>query len=124
MHRFSLLPLRGDFSLEARHKRALQLTNIIKWASEQFDIVIVAAIGQPSSARKYWRQNISDMQIVYLQSNIEDCKLRDFKGIYSKSEFVVGKDIPFEPPLDSDIIIDTSNKSVNEVTEEALRAIF
>ena len=113
--KFSVLSKSGDFSLDARHERGLKLTNIIKWVQSKEFITIVAAIGQPPSLHEYWRSNISNFNLVYLQSDLSTCQERDFKGTYKKEQ-VVGLDIPFEPPVSPDLVFDSRIQSALSIS--------
>ena len=52
---------------------------------------------------------------------LEDCILRDTRGVYSSGVDVVGLDLPFEKPRKSDLIICDPQLSSIEIAEMALR---
>lgn len=123
LSKHEVMPKIGDFSLEARLTRAKHLVKLIKWLSDQYQIIIVAAIGQPKEARLMWKKLIKNSFFIYLRSEISSCKKRDFKGIYSLKENVFGKDLYFDEPIESDLIIDNDNISVVEVVGIILKKI-
>ena len=70
-----------------------------------------------------WKKLIKNSFFIYLRSEISSCKKRDFKGIYSLKENVFGKDLYFDEPIESDLIIDNDNISVVEVVGIILKKI-
>ncbi len=66
---------------------------------------------------------------VYVKTPLEECELRDIKGLYAKARSGEIKDFtgvssPYEPPTNPDIIIDTSKLSVSELTETVYNTII
>lgn len=123
LSKHKVMPKIGDFSLGARLTRAKHLVKLINWLSDQYEIIIVAAIGQPKEARLIWRKKIENSFFIYLKSEISSCEKRDFKGIYSLKENVIGKDIPFDEPNESDLIIENNNISANDVLQIILKKV-
>ena len=111
-----LMPRLGDFSLDARLERAPYLANIVNWLQSQFDYIIVAATGQPQEARKIFKEKFSNYTSIYLSATLEQCKKRDYKGIYQMKS-VPGIDVPFAEPLDCDHIIEVGNLSPHEIVQ-------
>ena len=59
---------------------------------------------------------------IFVSTDITECEKRDVKGLYQKARAGLIKDFsgidsPFEPPINPDIIIDTTNISVDEGVE-------
>ena len=71
--KFSVLSKSGALVLILDMK-GLKINNIIKWVQSKEFITIVAAIGQPPSLHEYWRSNISNFNLVYLQSDLRLAK--------------------------------------------------
>ena len=60
---------------------------------------------------------------VYASTPFEICEKRDNKGLYKKARQGIIKDFtgisaPYEIPLNPNIIMDTSNKSIEEAVKE------
>ena len=119
---FKIMPERGNFSLEARLQRAEMLTNLICWLEPQFECLLVAASGQPRKAREIFSKNIKTFTSVYLKADIDQCKKRDYKGIYGLKD-VVGLDLPFDEPLENDIIIEIKEMMPLEIASLILERI-
>jgi sulfate adenylyltransferase len=59
---------------------------------------------------------------------IEVCEARDVKGLYAKARAglitgFTGIDDPYEPPLDAELVIDTSVVPVSAAVESILAAL-
>ena len=119
LNKFSVLPLPGDFSLEARNARGIHLTNIVQWVNFLNYIPVVAAIGQPPSLMELWQNSIPGFCVVHLNADIQLCKERDYKATYSKQN-VVGKDIPYVSPSSPDLKFDVSQVSANYIVDQIL----
>ena len=69
-----------------------------------------------------------DFVLVHVSTPLEVCKARDRKGLYARArrgeipEFT-GISDPYEPPLDADLTIDTSQVPVDEAVELVLAAM-
>ena len=121
LSKHKIMPNLGDYSLEARLSRAKHLTNLISWLKDDFNVIIIAAIGQPKEARKIWKESIKNAYFIYLKAKISSCEKRDFKGIYSLKKNVFGKDLHFDEPNESDLIIENDDISTNKVVEIILK---
>ena len=65
---------------------------------------------------------------IYVDTPIEVCEKRDVKGLYKlarsgKIPNMTGINSPYEPPLSSDFIARTENKSIDENIKEIIEAI-
>ena len=98
------------------------LKNLVNWLEPQFDYILVAASGQPRKARDIFKTNFLKFTSVYLNTEISQCRKRDYKGIY-KLKNVVGVDLPFDEPLENDVIIDTKNMTPSSISLQILKQI-
>ncbi len=115
MNEFQILgPQSGDYSIEAREQKAIQLKKLVCWAQNQELIPIVAVIGQPLQARENWKNNIRNYVEIYLKSDINTCKNRDYKGTYDQAENVIGVNIPFNEPTSYDLQLSSDSHNANE----------
>ena len=121
LSKYEIMPNIGNFNLESRLIRAKFLVKLINWLSNYFEYIIIAAIGQPKDARKIWKKEIKKSFFIYLKSDFNTCKERDFKGIYNLKNNVIGKDIPFDEPLESDLIIINDNLTPKNVLDKLLK---
>jgi sulfate adenylyltransferase len=78
---------------------------------------IVEAAGGPGS-----------FLLVWVSTPIEVCEARDVKGLYAKARAgeitgFTGIDDPYEPPLDAELVIDTSVVPVEDAVDQILAAL-
>ena len=123
MAKFGVLCADKGFDIETRLERAKSLANHVNWLINQDIFPVISVIGQPKEARTYWKKNINDYYEVYVKCDLDDCISRDFKGVYLNQENVIGKDIPFEEPKNPDIVLNSSDKSPDELIELLLSSI-
>lgn len=90
-------------------------------------IVIVTCISPFQTDRENARAIIgpADFIEVFISTPLDICEQRDPKGLYKKSRSgqlanMTGIDSAYELPTNPDLIIDTSNYSVNESVEKIL----
>jgi sulfate adenylyltransferase len=66
--------------------------------------------------------------LVWVSTPIEVCEARDVKGLYAKARAgeikgFTGIDDPYEPPLDAELVIDTSVVSVEDAVNQIVAAL-
>lgn len=91
-------------------------------------IALCAAIAPYAGARIENRQLISQHGgyiEIYTSTSLSVCEERDTKGLYAKArngelKGLTGVDDPYEPPQDAEIIIDTSNSSIEESVNQII----
>jgi adenylylsulfate kinase-like enzyme len=110
--------VRGFFENDLGYTKEDRIANIkrIIFGAHLLDAagltVIVCNIAPFDSLRKFARKKIKGYVQIYLKKDLQQSMLRDVKNIYrnsrGKSE-LVGVDIAFEEPDDSDLVIDTDH---------------
>ena len=126
MQDFKITSAFGGMDIDSRYKRAVQVTNLIKWIQNQEIITIVPAIGQPAKARESWARNIDGYTEIYLKASIDVCKKRDNKDIYNTNEVrpnIIGVDIPYEEPENSHIVLDAENHTPEELLSQFIKKL-
>ena len=106
-------------SREANVRRAAELA--AQFASND-QIVISALIAPFERSRREARKivgTVAPFLIVYLSTPLEVAEARDPKGLYRRARAgeipdFTGIDSPYEPPLDADLVLDTSITPVAE----------
>jgi sulfate adenylyltransferase len=63
--------------------------------------------------------------LVWVSTPLEVCEQRDRKGLYAKARAgeltgMTGVDDPYEPPEDADLVLDTTDMSIDEAVEQVL----
>lgn len=106
-----------SFSLEDREENNRRIAEIAKLLNMKGYIVVCSTISPTESIRKTAKNIIEKNKYfeVYLDIEIEECIMRDPKGLYSRniSKFT-GLDSPFEVPSNPNLILDTFNSYENE----------
>jgi len=92
-------------------------------------ISTVASFVSPyRESRKAIREMVKNNIVVYLQSDIETCKSRDYKGVYEKAlkgelqNFSGISDI-YEEPQHAEIVIDTRKTDPNEAARQIVQFV-
>ena len=93
-------------------------------------IVIVGLISPFKKERDWARSLFNDNQFkeIYISTSLQECEERDVKGLYEKArrgevKDFTGIDSPYEPPENSEVIIDSHNKSVDECVQQILHEV-
>ena len=110
------------FSKEDRFENITRLGFVANEITKHKGIAICAAIAPYADAREHNRKLISQSGHyieIYLSTPLEECIKRDVKGLYRKAKKnklkgMTGIDDPYEIPLHSEIVVDTTKKSPKE----------
>jgi bifunctional enzyme CysN/CysC len=112
------------FSMQDRSENIRRLAQVATHLARNGHIAIVAAVSPLEDDRAEARRIASTaFREIYVSTSAEVCESRDPKGHYAKARagslrgFTgIGND--YQPPTTSELIIDTSARSVTEVTDE------
>eukprot|EP00003_Mantamonas_plastica_P028034 TRINITY_DN6197_c0_g1_i1.p7 TRINITY_DN6197_c0_g1~~TRINITY_DN6197_c0_g1_i1.p7 ORF type:complete len:179 (-),score=4.89 TRINITY_DN6197_c0_g1_i1:4146-4682(-) len=101
---------KNGHSIEERHDLAMQYARLCQMLSQQGMQVVCATISMFKDVRDWNRNNISDYKEIYLKVPIDVLIKRDQKGLYSRAmrkeiDNIIGIDLPFEEPDNSDIVL-------------------
>ncbi len=109
------------FSAAGREENMRRTAELAKLLNSQGITVIAALISPTTAGRAAARQTIGVARFieVYVNTPLAVCQQRDTKGLYAQarqdSSFALtGVQAPYEPPLDADLCIDTSQLSLQE----------
>ena len=107
-----------------------RIAEVAKLMNDAGLIVIVACISPRLSDRERAKQIIGENNFVeiYVNTPLNVCEERDVKGLYKKARNneipnFTGISSPYEEPLEADIVIDTSRKTIDESVNEILNTI-
>lgn len=112
------------FSKEDRDENVRRIGFICELLSRNGVIAIAAAISPYRTVREEVRSRIPNFIEVYVQCPLEVLAERDVKGLYKKAiageiEHFTGVSDPYEPPLEPEVIVDSSKEtpeaSVNRI---------
>ena len=129
---FSTFSLDGDnirsglckdlgFSLEERTENIRRIAEVANLMLDAGLIVLASFISPLQSHRDLVKKTIDKENFieVYVSTSIKECEKRDVKGLYLKAKAgeiknFTGVSSVYEPPEDPDIIIDTTNLSIDK----------
>ncbi len=120
------------FDRESRELNVKRIGYVAGLIAHHGGAAIAAPIAPFASARAYVReqaQRNGRFLLVYVSTPLEVCEQRDRKGLYAKAragevaEFT-GISSPYEEPADADLIINTSQVSVDDAVDKILRLII
>jgi adenylylsulfate kinase-like enzyme len=112
----------------SRRKQTARIERLARWVVRQ-DIIAVAAIIHPvEDDRLRVRAELPGYFEVHLDCDMKERIRRDTKKLYlpalrGERQYVVGVDIPFEPPGRSDLTIDTEQAMPEQALERVWQAV-
>lgn len=119
-----------DFSEEGRKENIRRIGEVSKLMTEAGVVTLTAFISPFRDDRDSVRKLFSDGDFleIYVKCSLEECEKRDVKDLYSKArkgeiKNFTGIDSPYEEPLNPDLVIDTSEKNIEESVELIYRFI-
>ncbi len=107
------------FSLEARDENTKRLAWMGKMLSKHGVNVVIAAVATLRKFRDRARELCPHFVEVYVYCPLEVCQERDPKGLYARRargeiNDVDGIDIPYEEPLNPEVVIETATMDIEE----------
>jgi adenylylsulfate kinase len=105
------------FSREDRDLNVARIAFVAHLLARNGVAVIVAAVSPYRRAREDARALIGDFVEVHVAAPLETCIERDTKGLYRKAlageiEQFTGVSDPYEPPVNAELVLDTSTIDV------------
>ena len=117
-----------DYSMAGRFENARRLSQLTKLLSDQGIHVIAAVLSIFPEWQRWNRENIEDYCQIYVRASMDALLTRDTNRLYEgarqgRIDNVVGVDIPFPEPVDSDLIIENSasREDFSDFLEEVLK---
>lgn len=111
------------FSREDRETNVQRIGYATSLVAKHGGLAIAAPIAPFATSRAVVRQLVeatgASFQLIWISTPLEVCESRDRKGFYAKArageiEEFTGISSPYEEPADADLVIDTSQVSVEE----------
>ena len=109
------------FKTEDRLRAVTTCAHLANKANEAGLNVAVSALTANENSRDYIKTNVPNIVIAYLTCPIDICIQRDSRGLYRKArqgtvdpKTLIGLDSPYEPPINPDIVIDTSKNTLEQ----------
>ena len=107
------------FSREDRDTNIKRIAFVCNLLTRNGVICISAAIAPYREAREWARQEIGNFVEIYVKCPIDVCRQRDVKGLYKlvdegKIKNFTGVDDPYEEPEHPELVVETSNETIEE----------
>lgn len=106
------------YSMSGRRQNAERITALCEMLDQQGINVVCCILSVFPEMRASNRNRFSEYFEVFMDAPMDALRRRDEKGLYGAAERgemdnVVGVDIPFERPVGSDLVIDSSDDDPN-----------
>ena len=119
------------FNQSDRNENVRRTAEVTKLMVDAGLIVIVGLIS-PYEKERAWVRSIfkaDQFKEIYVSTSLSECELRDPKGLYKKARDgelnnFTGISSPYEEPTNSEIVINTFNKSIDDCVNGILKKIF
>lgn len=116
------------FSREDRNRHMHRIGHLVKTLQKNSVSTVCSFVSPYRESRKAIREMVKNNIVVYVKTNIETCKTRDYKGKYEKAlkgelENFTGINDVYEEPQHAEIIIDTDNISIDDGVLEIVKYI-
>jgi len=103
-----------DHTIEGRRRNAERLSVISKFLSDEGIHVVAAVLSIFPDWRVWNRKNIPEYAEVYIKASMQTLLKRDIKNLYAKAikgeiVNVVGVDIPFPEPENTELVIENDS---------------
>lgn len=119
------------FSDADRAENIRRVAEVARLMNDAGLVVITAFISPFAADRAQAKEIIGQDRFVevYLDTPLEVCEARDPKGLYKKARTgmmmnFTGISQPYEPPISPDLLIDSSNTSVQDGLQLLMRLVF
>ena len=112
------------YSSEDRLYGAKRLFRVCRMLSDQGIDVVCCSISMYAEVRRWNRENIENYQEIYIKVTKETLLQRNQKGLYTSGKNVVGVDLPFDEPKESDVIVENDGQETPEVIVARLEKLF
>ena len=118
------------FSEEDRNENVRRVGELAKLYLEQGMVVLVALVSPIRNAREKIKHSLAsdDFIEVYCRCPVSVCEERDPKGMYAQARAgqisnFTGISSPYQEPLDPDLVLNTSNESINESADRLVQLL-
>lgn len=115
------------FTIEDRKENIRRIAEVAKLYLNSGVIVICTFISPTEEIRAFAKEIIGEEDFVeiFIDAPLEVCESRDVKGLYQKARAglikdFTGIDSPFEPPAAPALVVQTSNKPIDESVSQIL----
>jgi len=116
------------FSREDRNRHMKRVGHLICTLQNNSISTVASFVSPYRESRKAIREMVNNNVVVYLKTDIETCKQRDYKGVYKKAlkgklKNFSGINDVYEEPQHAEIVIDTDNVSIDKSVKQIIKYI-
>ena len=116
------------YTKEERDKHIIRVADICRLITDNDVLNIACVISPTRKIREYARNNISNFSEVYIKCSLKECQKRDAKGYYKmykegNIKDFVGMNVPYEEPLNPELVLDTEKHVLNHCVYKLLKYI-
>ena len=93
-------------------------------------VIVLVSVISPYRATRDEVRSVHEGRFVevHVATPLEVCESRDLKGLYAKARAgqlinLTGIDDPYEPPIDPEVVLDTTGRSVEECRDQLWNAL-
>lgn len=114
------------FSKEDRDENARRIGYAASILTRRGAVAVVSVISPYRQSRREAREMSSDFVEVYVRCSVTECRRRDPKGLYLKSQQgnlkgLTGVDAPYEVPESPEIVVDTEAQSLEACVVQIIK---
>lgn len=116
------------FTREDRNRHMHRIGHLIKTLQNNSVSTVASFVSPYRESRKAIREMVRNNIVVYVKTDIETCKRRDYKGVYEKAlrgelQNFSGINDVYEEPQHAEIVIDTDITNVNDAVRVIMKYI-
>jgi len=116
------------YTREDRNRHMHRIGNLIRTLQKNSVSTVASFVSPYRESRKAIREMVKNNVVVYVKTDVETCKERDYKGAYAKALSGEYQNFPgvndvYEEPQHAEITIDTDKLSVDESVDIIVKYI-
>jgi adenylylsulfate kinase len=113
------------FSKQDIYTHARKVIFVCKLLQQNKTVSIVSAVSPHIEIRDFIRNEVGNFIEVYVKCSLDTCIERDCKGLYRKAingkmHNLIGLQIPYEEPINPDVIADTEHDTCDNVVDKII----
>lgn len=116
------------YTREDRNRHMHRIGNLIRTLQKNSISTVASFVSPYKESRRAIREMVKNNVVVYVKTDIETCKARDYKGAYAKAlsgeyQNFSGVNDVYEAPERAEIVVDTDKLSVDESVQLIVKFI-
>lgn len=102
------------YTKQERDEHILRVIEYVRKKQKDYDIILVSVISPTRWVRNFARKRLDNFNEVYIKCPVDICMSRNPKGLYNTTRNMVGLDIPYEEPLNPELVVETDKFNLKE----------